>query len=63
MIEIKVIKFIAPKIISINGHPVPCEWTDTVTCPYCIQASLLGFDKRLQDNGTIQKNPCLDLNG
>ena len=56
MIEIKVIKFIAPKIISINRHTAPCECTDTVTCAYCVQASLLGFDKRLKDNDTIQKN-------
>ena len=56
MHEIKIIKFIAPKIISINGCPAPCECNDTITCAYCVQASLLGFDKRLKDNDVIKKN-------
>lgn len=56
MHEIKIIKFIAPKIISINGMPSPCGCDDRITCAYCVQASLLGFDKRLKDNDTIQKN-------
>ena len=56
MKEIKIIKFIAPKTISVNGHPAPCECTDTITCAYCVQGSLLGFDKRLKDNDSIKNN-------
>ena len=56
MTEIKIIKFIAPKAMSVNGYPSPCECTDTVTCAYCVQASLIGFDKKLKDNDTAKKN-------
>jgi hypothetical protein len=55
MNEIKIIKFIAPKIISINGQPAPCECTDMVTCPYCVQASLIGFEKKLEGNDERKK--------
>ncbi|OQB44627.1 MAG: hypothetical protein BWY02_02779 [bacterium ADurb.Bin157] len=55
MNEIKIMKFIAPKIISINGHPAPCECTDEITCAYCVQASLIGYDKKLKDNDEIKK--------
>ena len=54
MNEIKIIKFIAPKIISVNGYPAPCECTDNITCAYCVQASLIGFDKKLKDNDTTK---------
>ena len=50
MNEIKIIKFIAPKILSVNGYPSPCECDDNITCAYCVQASLIGFDKKLKDN-------------
>ncbi|MGO8716423.1 MAG: hypothetical protein ACLQSX_11190 [Smithella sp.] len=56
MSEIKIIKLIAPKTISINGHPAPCECTENITCAYCVQASLIGFDKKLKDNDTAKKN-------
>jgi hypothetical protein len=55
MNEPKIIKFIAPKIISINGHPAPCECSDMVTCPYCVQASLIGFEKKLEGNDERKK--------
>ena len=55
MSEIKIIKFIAPKTISINGHSAPCECTDMVTCPYCVQASLIGFEKKLEGNDERKK--------
>lgn len=50
------IKFIAPKIMSVNGYPSPCECTDKVTCSYCVQASLLGFDKKLKENDDTTKS-------
>ena len=56
MNEIKIIKFIAPKTISINGHAAPCECTDMVTCPYCVQASLLSYEKKFQENDQNRKN-------
>jgi hypothetical protein len=56
MSEIKIIKFIAPKVISVNGQPSACECTDNITCAYCVQASLIGHDKKFKDNDTIKKN-------
>jgi hypothetical protein len=44
--SIKIMKFVAPRLITVNGYPSPCECTDTITCSYCVQASLLWFDKR-----------------
>ena len=41
-----IIKFIAPKIITINGYPSPCECTDIIACAYCVQASLIYFEKK-----------------
>jgi ferritin len=55
MNEIKIIKFIAPKILSVNGHPSPCECDDNVTCAYCVQASLTGFGKKLKGNDERKK--------
>jgi len=56
MHEIRIIKFIAPKVMTVNGYPSPCECTNTITCAYCVQASLIGFDKKLKDNDTRRKS-------
>jgi hypothetical protein len=53
--EIKIIKFIAPKILSVNGYPSPCECDDNITCAYCVQASLIGFEKKLEGNDERKK--------
>ena len=50
MNEIKIMKFIAPKVMTVNGYPAPCECTDKVTCAYCVQASLLKFEEKLKAN-------------
>jgi len=55
MNEIKIIKFIAPKILSVNGYPSPCECDDNITCAYCVQASLIGFEKKLEGNDERKK--------
>ncbi len=44
--SMKIVKFIAPKVMTVNGHPSPCECTDTITCAYCVQASLLFLEKK-----------------
>ena len=46
--SIRIVKFVAPKAITINGYPSPCECTDNITCAYCVQASLIGYDKKLK---------------
>ena len=53
--SIKIMKFVAPKAITINGYPSPCECTDKITCAYCVQASLIGYDKKLKDIDTTKK--------
>jgi hypothetical protein len=56
MNEIKIIKFIAPKIMTVNGYPSPCECDDNVTCAYCVQASLLGFEEKIKANDNTANN-------
>ena len=53
--SIKIVKFIAPKIVSVNGRISPCECTETITCAYCVQASLIGFDKKFKNNDAHKK--------
>ena len=55
MTEIKIMKFIAPKVMTVNGYPAPCECTDKVTCAYCVQASLIYYEKKFQDNDATKK--------
>lgn len=54
--SIKIMKFVAPRLMTVNGYPSPCECTDTTTCAYCVQASLLGFEEKLKDNDERKKN-------
>jgi len=42
--------------MTVNGCPSPCECTDNIICAYCVQASLLGFDKKLKDQDNTAKN-------
>lgn len=57
-------KFIAPKTITINGGPSPCQCDDLITCPYCVQANLLRMEKKFAEGDeevkaaikTIRKN-------
>ena len=34
--------------MTVNGYPSPCECTDTITCAYCVQASLLFFEENIK---------------
>ena len=61
-------KFTAPKIMTVNGEPSPCECTITgtvtITCGYCVQANLLAMDSKFKSDddttrnilGTIKRN-------
>ena len=44
--SIRIMKFVAPRLMTVNGKPSPCECTDLITCAYCVQASLLWFEKK-----------------
>ena len=55
MNEPKIMKFIAPKIMFVNGYPSPCECDDNITCAYCVQASIIGFKKKLEGNDERKK--------
>ena len=51
--SIRIIKFIAPKVMDVCGKSScwtksPCECTDTITCAYCVQASLLFFEENIK---------------
>jgi len=54
--SIRIIKFIAPKVMTVNGEASPCECDDAVTCAYCVQASLLGFEEKIKANDNTAKN-------
>ena len=56
--SIRIIKFIAPKIMIVCGKshcwtPSPCECTDTITCAYCVQASLLFYKANIKASDEI----------
>jgi len=51
--SIRIIKFIAPKVMTVNGYTSPCECTDTITCAYCVQASLLFFKENIKASDEI----------
>ena len=46
--EIKIIKYIAPKVMTVNGYQSPCECTYSITCAYCVQASLLFLKENIK---------------
>jgi hypothetical protein len=48
-------KFIAPKTITINGRPSPCDCDDTITCAYCVQANLMLMEKKFAEGDGIAK--------
>lgn len=47
-------KFIAPKILKVNGQPSPCECTEGVVCAYCVQANLILWER--EEGGNIKAN-------
>lgn len=47
---IRIIKHIAPKTMLVNGMPSPCECTELRTCAYCVQASLLGQERKAKSD-------------
>lgn len=52
----KLLKFIAPQKLLVNGHRSPCECTDTIICSYCVQANLLGLEKKFKADETTTNN-------
>lgn len=53
MNEIKIIKYIAPKVMTVNGYQSPCECTNSITCSYCVQASLLFLKENIKAGDEI----------
>jgi len=51
----KLLKFIAPKMLIVNGHRSPCECTDTLCCAYCTQANLYLMEKGLAKHDDLVK--------
>lgn len=52
----KLLKFIAPLVLIVNGEPSPCECTDTITCAYCVQANLLLMGKKQEVKDDVMKS-------
>ena len=56
--SIRILKFIAPEVMAVCGKSSswtksPCECTDSITCAYCVQASLLKSEKKIKANDNI----------
>jgi hypothetical protein len=56
MERMKLLKYIAPKKMLVNGEPSPCECTDTITCAYCVQANLLGLERKFKTDESATNN-------
>lgn len=56
--SLQIKKFSAPQTMTVCGKSSqwtlsPCECTDTITCAYCVQASLLEFEKKPKVDDTV----------
>lgn len=59
--SIRIEKFIAPEVMAVCGKSSywtisPCECTDTITCAYCVQASLLKMEDKIKANDNMINN-------
>lgn len=52
----KLLKYIASQKLIVNGDPSPCECTDMITCAYCVQANLLGLEKKFKTDEATADN-------
>lgn len=52
----KLIKYIAPQKLIVNGHRSPCECIDTITCAYCVQVNLLGLERKFEADKSATNN-------
>ena len=48
-------KFIAPKVITINGKRSPCECNDATVCSYCVQANLILIERENNPESEVMK--------
>lgn len=42
----KMEQYIAPKVLTVNGKPGPCECREGIVCAYCVQANLVIWEKK-----------------
>jgi hypothetical protein len=52
----KLPKHIAPDKFIVNGQRSPCGCTDMVTCAYCVQANLLGLERKFKTDDSTATN-------
>jgi hypothetical protein len=52
----KLLKFIAPQKLIVNGQRSPCECDDLITCAYCVQANLLGLERKFKTDESTANN-------
>lgn len=54
--EMRLLQYIAPRRILINGETSSCECTDVITCAHCVQANLLEMKKEFKSDEERKKN-------
>ncbi len=47
-------QFMAPRILKVNGDPSPCECREGVVCAYCVQASLIMWERKEQPEEAVE---------
>ena len=52
----QMIKYIAPRSITINGERTPCECSESITCAYCVQTNLALMQKKYQTEDDAVKS-------
>lgn len=57
----KLIKFVDPQKLVVNGQRSPCECDDLITCAYCVQANLLGLEKKFKTDKSTTENIMVSI--
>lgn len=52
----KLLKYIAPTKLIVNGYPAPCDCSESITCAYCVQANLLALEKKFKTDESATNN-------
>lgn len=48
-------RYIAARVMTINGKPSPCECNERIICAYCVQANLIVMDRLLKKGSDVVK--------
>jgi hypothetical protein len=56
------LKNIAHRLLTVNGGPSPCECNETTVCAFCVQANLILWSKK-QEEETLPLVDRISKNG